>query len=97
MIALGVLAAELPGDRRVADDETHQRLERCQGRLLEESDFAIARNAVERPLGPLHPCDDPAPSQRSNEDGVAYLELLRHNISLSYGDCSFFLTVVSLA
>src|SRR5207245_6733217 len=63
----------------------HQRLEWCQGRCLEESDLTITGNPVERSLGPVHPYDDSASAQRSDEDGIAYLELPCHNISLSCG------------
>ena len=79
------LTGEFVCDRRAVDDEAHQRLERRQGIGLEVSDLAITGDAVDRALGPMHPRDDAASSQRSNEDGVAHLEMLCHDVPLSDG------------
>lgn len=83
--ALCALVAELFRDQRASDDEAHQRFKRRQGRSLEGSCLAIAGHAVPGRLGPEHPCDDPASSERSDEDRFANLELLPHIVSPSCG------------
>ncbi len=80
------LASELGfREQRATDDEAHQRFKRRQGSSLEGSCLAIAGHAVPGRLAPEHPCDDPASSERSDEDRFANLELLPHIVSPSCG------------